>query len=245
METRNDKDVAAKIETLLSDAGIPLIVEVRDGVARLTGRVDSPRIRQAALDLARSVDGVLGIDDQIDYEVIAPDMYFEPPDDDGQFGYADREALQDDISDTDPTFQGDPGAWNFREAIEEGEPYFPPADPVVRPSTDEEDLEVLGGFAGTSMDELVTDPDLEPWAEAGQPDVFGPRQDGDIQRDVENELREDAYTTDMPLQVHVVNGVVYLRGKVQSIDDAEYAEEVASRVPGVAEVQDLTEVEGV
>lgn len=244
MEARNDADIAAHIDTLLSDAGIPLIVEVQEGVARLTGLVDSQRIRQAALDLARSVDGVLRIDDQIDYEVIAPDTYFEPPDADEEFGYADQEALIDDISDTEPTFEGDPGAGNFQEAIEEGEPYFPPTDPVVRPSTDEQELDVLGGFAGSSMDELVTDPDLEPWADAGDPDVFGPRQDGDIQQDVQNELREDAYTTDLPLRVNVVNGVVFLHGKVHSIDDAEYAEEVAGRVPGVVEVKDLTDVEG-
>ncbi len=244
MESRNDADIATDIETRLSHAEIPLIVEVREGVARLTGRVESQRVRQAALDLARSVDGVLGIDDQIDYEVVAPDMYFEPQDDDEEFGYADREALLDDISDTEPTFQGDAGAWDFQEAIEEGEPYFPPTDPVVRPSTDEQELDVLGGFSETSMDELVTDPDLEPWANAGEPDVFGSRQDGDIQRDVEDELREDAYTTDLHLHVNVVNGIVYLRGKVHSIDDAEYAEEVAGRVPGVAEVQDLTEIEG-
>ncbi len=244
MESRNDADIATDIESRLSHAEIPLIVEVREGIARLTGRVDSQRVRQAALDLARSVDGVLGIDDQIDYEVIAPDMYFEPPDDDEQFGYADREALLDDISDTEPTFEGDAGAWDFQEAIEEAEPYFPPTDPVVRPSTDQQELDILGGFSETSMDELVTDPDLEPWANAGAPDVFGPRQDGDIQRDVENELREDAYTTDLYLHVNVVNGIVYLRGKVHSIDDAEYAEEVAGRVPGVAEVQDLTEIEG-
>lgn len=243
MNSHNDEDIAARIDTLLSDADIPLDVEVRDGVVRLTGRVDSPRMRQAALDLARSVDGVKRIDDQIDYEVIAPDMYFEPPDDDEQFGYADREALQDDISDTEPTFEGDPGASTFRDAIAEGEPYFPPTDPVVRPSTDDQELEVLGGFEGSSMDRMVTDPDLQPWAEAGETGLYGPRQDGDIQRDVENELREDAYTTDMPLKVHVVNGVVYLRGKVHSVDDAEYAEGVAGRVPGVAEVQDLTEVE--
>lgn len=244
MESRNDTETAAHIEMLLSGAGIPLIVEVREGMARLTGRVDSQRIHQAALDLARSVDGVLGIDDQIDYEVTAPDGYFEPPDDDEEFGYADQEALLDDISDTEPTFEGDPGAWTFQEAIEEGEPYFPPTDPVVRPSTDEQGLDVLGGFQSTSMDELVTDPDLEPGAQDGEPDVFARRQDGDIQRDVENELREDAYTTDLPLRVDVVNGVVSIHGKVHSIDDAEYAEGVAGRIPGVAEVRDLTEVEG-
>lgn len=244
MESQNDADITAHIDALLSDAGIPLIVEVQEGKARLTGRVESPRVRQAALDLTRSVDGVVGIDDQIDYEVVAPDMYFEAPDDDEEFGYADHEALLDDISDTEPTFEGDPGALSFQEAIEEGEPYFPPTDPVVHPTTDEQELGVLGGFAGTSMDELVTDQDLEPWANVRFPDEFGSRPDGDIQRDVENELREDAYTTDLPVRVNVVNGVVYLHGKVHSIEDAEYAEEVAGRVPGVAEVKDLTDVEG-
>jgi osmotically-inducible protein OsmY len=243
MKSQSDKDLSKRIAVLLGDARIPVDVEVRNGTVTLTGRVDSMRMRQAAIDLARSVDGVAAIDDQIDLEVISPDTAFEPLDDDQQFDYADRESLDDDISDTEPTFEGSSGAAHFQEAIEEARPYFPPTDPVVRPVTDEEELEVLGGYEGTSMDELVTDPDLEPSEEAGEPDVFGPRHDGDIQRDVTRELREDAYTSDMPLEVEVVNGVVHLRGRVQSVEDAEYAEGVAGRVPGVVEVRDLTEVE--
>jgi hypothetical protein len=245
MNSRRDEDLAKRITVLLGDARIPVDVDVRNGVARLTGRVDSMRTRQAAIDLAQTVDGVTAIDDQIDLEVIVPDMAYEPLDADEQFDYADRQSLRDDISDTDPTFEESPGTTYFQEAIEEAEPYFPPTDPVVRPSTDEEELEVVGGFEGTSMDELVTDPDLEPSAseEAGELYGYGPRADGDIQQDVTRELREDAYTSTMPLEVEVVNGVVYLRGRLQSIEDAEYAEDVAARVPGVVEVRDLTEVE--
>jgi osmotically-inducible protein OsmY len=51
-------------------------------------------------------------------------------------------------------------------------------------------------------------------------------------------------TTDLAVRVAVRNGVVYLRGAVSSLDDAESAEEVASRVPGVAEVVEELDVAG-
>ena len=50
------------------------------------------------------------------------------------------------------------------------------------------------------------------------------------------ELLEDAATTDLRVEVEVRDGVVRLRGTVQDVVDAENAEEVAARVPGVDEV---------
>ena len=57
------------------------------------------------------------------------------------------------------------------------------------------------------------------------------------------ELREDAATTDLNLEVDVEEGLVTLRGTVQSLDDVESAEEVAARVPGVIEVNEELDVE--
>jgi osmotically-inducible protein OsmY len=58
------------------------------------------------------------------------------------------------------------------------------------------------------------------------------------------ELREDAATTALVLDVQVHKGVVRIRGLVPDLVDAENAEEVASRLPGVVEVIDETKVEG-
>lgn len=40
------------------------------------------------------------------------------------------------------------------------------------------------------------------------------------------------------------DGVVYLRGRVGSLEDVELAEAVAEQVPGVDEVEEELEVEG-
>lgn len=246
MPAPKDAQLQEQIQTLLDQAGIAVGVDVRDGVARLTGLVTSSEIHQAAIDLARMVDGVRAVDDQLDEVVISPDSYFEAPDRDEGFGYADRWALRDDIPDTEPDFTGSVGAGSddFQRAIEEAEPYFPPTDPVVRPSTDDQDLRVVGGFQSTSMDELATEADAEPTDEMDEIAQFEIRDDDDIRADVLRELREDALTTDLTLEVNVINGVVFLKGSVSSVQDAENAEAVAGRVPGVAEVRDMTEVVG-
>lgn len=245
MATPNDSQIAQQISTLLDEAGIPIAVDVRQGVATLTGLVDSAELRRAAIDLAR-MGGAHAVDDQIEFETISPDTYYSGSSNDAHLGYEDRGALQDDVSDVEPDFTGDVGgnAALFQEAIEEAEPYFPPTDPVVAPSTGDEALQVLGGFQDTSMDSMATAPDAPPGEEPDEIQLYRDRDDGDIQEDVARELREDALTTALKLTVNVMNGVVFLHGSVPSVDDAENAEAVAARVPGVAEVQDLTEVEG-
>lgn len=244
MATPSDRQLQEQIAMLLDQAGINVGVDVENGVARLSGLVTSTEMHQAAIDLARMVDGIRGIDDEIEELVISPDSAFEAPDRDEGFGYADRMSLEDDISDTEPDFTGDVGADanDFQRAIEEGEPYFPPTDPVVRPSTDRQDLRIVGGFQATSMDELATEADAEPDDETDEITQFVARDDDDIRIDVLRELREDALTTDLRLEVNVINGIVFLKGTVQSVEDAENAEAVAGRVPGVVEVRDMTEV---
>ncbi|MBX6341897.1 MAG: BON domain-containing protein [Thermomicrobiaceae bacterium] len=247
MAPTRDAELAQRIATLLDEAGIPAAVDVENGVARLYGAVTSPEMREAAIDLARAVDGIRAVDDQLEYEVVSPDTPTESLEDDGAFGYADLWAQRDEISDTDPDFTGDVGADAalFQRSIEEAEPYFPPTDPVVEPDTSEEELRVVGGFQDTAMDELATDPDAQPGDTRGETDRYRSRDDDDIREDVLRELREDAMTSELDLDVTVVNGVVYLRGTVPGVDDAENAESVAWRVPGVVDVQDLTDVEGV
>lgn len=241
----SDAQLTEQVRALYSGAGLPLDVDVQGGVATISGPVASPELRQAAIDLARMVEGIHGIDDQTEDEVIAPDSEFQRPgdDQDGQFAYAERWALRDDQSDTEPDFEGDVGAdsSDFQQAVEEGEPYFPPTDPVVEPSTDDEDLRVVGGFEDTAMDDLATRGDRQTSGDPDEIDQYRDRDDEDIRDDVARELSEDSLTTDLALTVDVVNGVVFLHGTVESVDDAENAEAVAGRVPGVVEVRDQTE----
>jgi osmotically-inducible protein OsmY len=109
-----------------------------------------------------------------------------------------------------------------RDAVE---PAFPPTDPVVAPGRGGR-LEVLGGFTPTSMSSLAV-------AHSALDRTPGDEALADA---VRRELREDAATTALPVDVAVRRGVAYLTGVVEGLEDAENAEEVAARVPGVVEV---------
>jgi osmotically-inducible protein OsmY len=116
-----------------------------------------------------------------------------------------------------PAGASGPGYTAADEEISEGEEvYVPPTDPVRSA-----DNEVLGGFATTSMDEI--------------PEVRG---DEDMRDAILTELRKDATTTDLEIQVQVRRGIVRLRGRVNDLQDAENAAAVAERIPGVIEVLD-------
>lgn len=108
------------------------------------------------------------------------------------------------------------------EAAEGGEPYFPATDPVL----DDRGRELLGGLEGTSMDSLEVDPstiDEEPGDEA-------------LADAVRRELREDALTSHLHLDVQVRRGVVFLRGRADTIEETDDAADVAQRVPGIRQV---------
>ncbi|MDQ3044100.1 MAG: BON domain-containing protein, partial [Chloroflexota bacterium] len=50
--------------------------------------------------------------------------------------------------------------------------------------------------------------------------------------------RNDALTTDLELRVTVLDGIVRLHGEVPTLEDAESAEAVASRVGGNLEIRE-------
>ncbi len=113
-------------------------------------------------------------------------------------------------------------------ATDEAVPYFPPTDPPTRTVPRQaEGIEVVDGFAPTSLDAPI---DLE---QLPCPLLTG---DDEIAREVRLMLMDDAATADLNIHVTVRQGVVHLRGVVPTVADAETAEEVASRVPNVAEV---------
>lgn len=105
-------------------------------------------------------------------------------------------------------------------AIEEGQTWVPPTDPPIVPSDDREGVNSPGG------DDL----DAE----------------SDINAQVREALRADAATTALAdrLEIAVVGSTAILRGTVDDLDDGDALVEVASGVPGIAEVRDETEVAG-
>jgi osmotically-inducible protein OsmY len=234
MTNRDTVDLTTLIHDTLAEAGIHVAVEVRDGTVVLSGEVDTEENRQAALDVAHAVADPLElrVDDTIDVLPDSPsEIYAETgPDGAGAFGYLDPD--RDHNLELDPGYEGDLdftediGTTDLMEAAAEAVPYFPPTDPVVRPSDDAEELAIVGGFGATSMDDEVGGAS------------FDERPDEDISLGVLHELRRDALTTDLVIHVLTRNGVVHLHGEVPTIEDAENAEEVASRVAGVKEVRE-------
>ena len=120
------------------------------------------------------------------------------------------------------------------DAFEEDDTaYSPPTDPVV--TTDMHgNTRVLGGFSSDSMESIEVERSSD-----------GTLGDEAITEAILRELREDAATTSLQLEVNVVKGVARLRGAVPDMVDAENAEEVAARVPGVTEVIDETKVSSI
>jgi BON domain len=107
---------------------------------------------------------------------------------------------------------------------------FPPTDPVV--TTDPHgNTRVLGGFSPTASDAPVAPSTLDnlPGDEA-------------LADAIRRELREDAATTDLAIEVVVEQGIAHLRGRVPGLEDADNAEAVAARVPGLRDVSEELEV---
>lgn len=235
-----DQDLTTKISETLDDAGIYVAVSQSGRVITLAGEVDSDESRQAALDVAHAIarPAGLSVTDQLEVQTFQPDSAFEDEGEAaGDFQFSDPMANPDAVADPemeiDTDFTEELGTTDARVSAEEGVSFFPPTDPVVRPTNDEEEIEIVGGFQGTSMDDDATGP------------TTAPRNDDDIAEDVRRELVEDALTTDLGLEVAVRDGLVMLRGSVPTVEDVENAEAVASRVPGIVEVREEIRVEPV
>ena len=244
-----DRRIAAAVDRRLKDeAGIFAAVRVGAGVAYLDGMVESAEQRNAASDLAAGVAGISRVQNDLEVEEFGAPGESRTTNSatyaDAGYQMLDGELVTDPnpLSEADePDFNepiaevGGDMTTNSMIAAEEGIPYMPPTDPVVRPSDDAEGLAIVTGFGETSDDEY---PDTLATTAFGD----GPPGDEDIRQQVVEALRSDAATIDLVIDVIVRNGVVHLRGQVQTLDDAESAEEVASRVPTVREVIEELEV---
>ncbi len=250
-ESRSGATLETRIEQALeARAGVSAVVDIRNGEITLSGMVDTAEARQAAADVVAELAPQLRLTNDLEVETVLPaeptDLYggstAEAQPAEGATGEPAEslEALAAREGEIDPDFTDQPLSTSGLESAgvdldEEGDTvFFPPTDPVI--TTDARgDTQVLGGFSATSEDDLSVDRSASD----------GGYGDEAIADAVRRELLEDAATTALTIDVDVQEGVVYLRGTVQDVTDAENAEEVAGRVPGVQDVQEELRVEGV
>jgi hyperosmotically inducible protein len=240
--------LTTRIERALAEeAGLYVAVEESDGAIVLTGLVDSPESSRAAEDVVARIAPGARVDNNLEVATIVPQdaaefnatapTHLQPPEDVAEITY--------DGADIEPDFTDQPiettAIEDFAEPLrldtetvgilDETETVVtPPTDPVI--STASGNVEILGGFAATSMDEQAVAPS------ASDP-YLG---DEAIADTIRQELAEDATTTALHVEVEVRQGTAFLRGEVEGLEDADNAEAVASRVPGVREVREQLRV---
>lgn len=233
-----------RIEQLLDESGLQVAVEWTDGSLSLVGVVPTEEGREAAEDIVRGVVPDAAIDNQIDVESVLPTDIDRFASDEPTAEMVDSRAdLRRLGNELDPDFTDEPGLFdpiaapgaessNEDDLAAEGETYTPPVDPVLTTNA-HGDAEVLGGFGEED------DVPVEASASDGRPG------DEALADAIRRELAEDAATTDLNIVVAVRNGVAHLRGRVSDLDDADNAEAVAARVPGVRDVVEELEIAGV
>jgi hypothetical protein len=139
---------------------------------------------------------------------------------DAELADADPHTLSDPLSAAGPSSSLD-------DCVSSGEVvYVPPIDPVGPGAA------IIGGFEESSLSAVA--------AARSAPD--GEAGDAALASAIRRELLEDSVTTDLEVHVSVESGVATLRGTVEYLFEAEGAEEVAGRVPGVIEVQEQLDV---
>ena len=226
----------------------------------VSGLVVSERDRGDVEQLARAVSPGWRIENLIEVERLIPAGMAAQPDTSGATGdsgdrsgtelredeaerFADARDLLDSSTETgtlpdelEPDFVSQPLETVDSNASNESVPdldppvepdttYFAPTDPVI--TGDEHGmLMVDNGFA--PADDI--DEGYDRSAEDNQPG------DQALIAAIQRELRRDALTTDLRIEVGVSRGVARLRGVVPALEDAENAEAVAARVAGVLDV---------
>lgn len=235
--------LTARIERQLADAGMAVVVEASDGALILSGVVETEEARQAVLDIVSSAAPNARLDDQLDVQTVLPtDMDRFASDEPSAEMYDSSAEITASGGELEPDFTDQPlmrdptnaaGPNDSEDLVESGdEVYTPPEDPVITTGP-RGDARVLGGFgedADISVERSVMDsvPGDEALADA-----------------IRRELSEDAATAELSILVAVRQGVAHLRGSVTDLEDAENAEAVAARVPGVREVVEEIDVANV
>jgi hypothetical protein len=131
--------------------------------------------------------------------------------------FFDYEGLEDEPERAMDTAEGD------------RRPDMPPIDPPV----------VRRGRDGAEVTGAVEEIDEEIYDETDDTSLT----DDEISARVRRALRMDAATSMLHILVNTEDGVVTLRGRVQTYEDTDNAIDVASRVPNVVDVIDEIDVE--
>jgi osmotically-inducible protein OsmY len=238
--------LSERLERELGDAGIFVAVEDSQGTIVLSGLVESTEEREAARDIVAAavgggrrvdvdnvqVSGALPADSSLGALSEAEIAGF----DGAEPGLEDPEAMDPgDFTDQETMSSSD----SMQAASLSGSPsddpdlassgnivHVPPIDPVG------DGAGVIGGFQSSSMSSIEVERSSD-----------GTLGDEAIRDTILQELREDAATSGLALEVSVFRGIATLTGRVADIDDVEAAEEVTGRVPGVVEVIEEIEVE--
>jgi osmotically-inducible protein OsmY len=221
-------EFATSVEQHLQEqAELHVSVRVQGDALTLEGRVGSAEVRQAAQDLAAGIAPQYRIENHLEIEDLRPDEVRHMR----VVEAADSTAHENAATGFQPVVPqpGDAVTYAARDSGsgESGEPFIPPMDPTFDLDP-EGNPRMLGGFGLYSLDDVSVE------ASASDP-ILGDEALADA---VRRELREDAATTAMSIQVEVWDRVAHLSGVVAGPEDAEAAEAVAARVPGLAEVAD-------
>ncbi|MGH2461206.1 MAG: BON domain-containing protein [Chloroflexota bacterium] len=208
----------------------------QEGVVALDGAVRTDQARRNAEQLACEVPGVRKVVNRLNLNTLVGSMPVNRAVDSPELAAEIELTNFHVVAGTEDRFNESIGTTDTAIATDEAIPYFAPTDPPTRRAPRREGgYTVVGGFSETALDTPI---DLEQLPRA--------LTDGDdeIARRVRLALKEDAGTADLPIHVVVRRGVVRLRGAVPSLTDAELAEEVASRAPGVLDVEEKLDVVG-
>jgi len=233
----------ARLERQLAEAGLPVVVEASDDGLVVSGVVETEEARQAVLDIVSAAAPGVPTDDQLDVQSVLPTDLDRFASDEASAEMLDS---SDDIASSggelDPDFTDQPllrdpiaasGPNDVEDLVESGDEVYSPADDPVIATDARGRVRVLGGFG---EDEDVA---VEPSAMDSMPG------DEALADAIRRELSEDGATADLNVLVAVRHGVAHLRGRVADLEDAENAEAVAARVPGVREVVEELDVASV
>jgi hypothetical protein len=128
------------------------------------------------------------------------------------------------------TQHGDGTAYYPLKAQQQGLVYVPPDDPPILPSDDLQGIEIAAGFGKESQFE-------DPRGEYVPERLAG--GDWDLQARIESVLHKSSLTNQMTaVQVQVEDGIVYLSGKVETLDDIDVVCSVVQQIDGVADVEE-------
>lgn len=216
------EDVVATINRDAYLVGLPIVVTVEDGMVTLTGSVGSAFERGRARNDARWVGNVKGVKDDLKvewWENRGARKKFPMPSD-AELQKAVRSELYQDLRIEDP--------FEVRVECKLGHATLRGTVPSYheRRLAGQDAHDVVG--VGWVTNNLVVKP--------------ARRDDLAVRKDVESRFDSDYLLNGQDIDVQVSGGIVTLTGNTNSYDERSHAVEVASRVPGVIDVQDKLSV---